>query len=92
MSSLPVLRSSTRPRNLQSLRLRSKRPKPSPISTGPAIWAPQGHLKRFLKGDVDIDVKVEVDVDIDRYLGWLKVASKSAQVLLNGIDAVMVLA
>ena len=34
---------------------------------------------------------VEVDVDIDRYLGCLKEALKSVQVLLNGIFVVMVL-
>ena len=48
-------------------------------------------LKGSLKGDKDIDVEVEVGVDIDWYFGCLKEASKSIQVLLNGIDAVMVL-
>ena len=34
---------------------------------------------------------VEVEVDLDRYLGCLKGVSKSVQVLLNDIEAVMVL-
>ena len=40
---------------------------------------------------MDIAVDVEVDVIIDRYLGCLEGASKSVQVPLNGIEAVMVL-
>ena len=47
-----------------------------------------------MKGDIDTDIDyidVEVDVDIDRYFGSLKGLSKSVQVLLNGIEAVMVL-
>ena len=38
-----------------------------------------------------MDVDVEVDVDLDRYFGSLKEASKSVQVLFNGIEAVLVL-
>ena len=38
-----------------------------------------------------MDIDVEVDVEIDSYIGSLKRVSKSVQVLLNGIDAVMVL-
>ena len=41
----------------------------------------------LLKGDMDINV--EVDVEIGRYFGCLKAGSKSVQVLLNGIEAVM---
>ena len=59
---------------------------------------PQGLLSWLLKGGIDnsplkgvIDVDVEVDVDIDRYFGCLNGASKSVQVLLYGIEAVMVL-
>ena len=38
--------------------------------------------------DMDVEVDVEVEVDMD---GFLKGASKSVQVLLNGMEAVMVL-
>ena len=38
-----------------------------------------------------MDVAVKVDVDIDSYFGCLKGLSKSVQVLLTGIKAVMVL-
>ena len=34
---------------------------------------------------------MDVDVRIDRYFGFLKGGSKSVQVLLNGIGAVVVL-
>ena len=36
-----------------------------------------------------MDVDVQVDVNIDRYCGCLQVVSKSVQVLLDGIEAVM---
>ena len=38
-----------------------------------------------------MDADVEVDVDIDRHFGCLKEVSKSVQVLLNGLEAVLVL-
>ena len=38
-----------------------------------------------------IRIDVEVDANIDSYFGCLKRASTSVQVLLNGIEAVMVL-
>ena len=41
--------------------------------------------------DVDVDVDVEADVDIASYLGCLKGVSKAVQVLLNGIETIMVL-
>ena len=38
-----------------------------------------------------MDIEVEADVDMDSYFGCLKGASKSVQVPLNGMEAVMVL-
>ena len=38
-----------------------------------------------------MDTEVEVDLDIDWHLGCLKGVSKSVQVQLNGIEAVIVL-
>ena len=35
---------------------------------------------------------IEVDADIDRYFGCLRGLLKSVQVLLNGVEAVVVLA
>ena len=58
----------------------------SEASSGPAIWAVKKDLKGSLKGDIDTNV----DVDIDRYLGCLTGVSKSVQVQLSGIAAVMV--
>ena len=46
---------------------------------------------RDLKGSFKGDIDVEVEVDIDTYFGSLKEVSKSMQVLLSGIEAVMVL-
>ena len=67
------------------------RKQPSPL-TGPAtLESPRFPSKGSFKGDIDIDTDVEVDVDIDSYLGCLREASKSVEVLLNGIQAVVVL-
>ena len=56
--------------------------------TGSALLAVEREVsKGSFKGDRDIDV--EVDVDIDTHFA---VASKSVQVLFNGIEAIMVLA
>ena len=53
----------------------------------------QGSFKGDIEKDIDVDVDVEVDVDagIDRYFGCLKGLSKPVQVLLNCLEAVMVL-
>ena len=56
-----------------------------------AILAAKRDPKGSFKGEIDMDIDVEVDVDIDRYFGSLKGVSKSVQVLLNGIEAVVVL-
>ena len=48
-------------------------------------------LRGTFKGDIDIDVDIEVDVQISLFF-CLKGASKSVQVLLNGIEAAMILA
>ena len=50
-------------------------------------WAARGSSK----GGIDVDVDVRVDVDIDSCFGCVKGISKSVQVLLNDIEAVMVL-
>ena len=39
--------------------------------------------------DIDIQIDIEVDVDMDKYFGCSKWISKSVQLLLNGIHAVM---
>ena len=39
-----------------------------------------------------MDIDVEVDVDVDSYFGCFRGASKSVQVLFNGMEAVMGLA
>ena len=44
-----------------------------------------------MEGGRDTDIDVEVDVDIDSHLGCVKRVSKSVQVLLNGIETVVVL-
>ena len=36
-----------------------------------------------------LDTDFEVDVDVDRYCGCFKWASKSVQILLNGIETVL---
>ena len=41
--------------------------------------------------DVDVDVDADVDVDMDSSVGCLTWVSKSAQVLSNGTEAVVVL-
>ena len=46
-----------------------------------------GYRWGSFKGHIDIDV--EVDVDIDCYFAVYRGFSKSVQVLLNGIEAVM---
>ena len=51
----------------------------------------KGHTGADTGIDVDVAVDVEVDVDIHRYFGCLKGVSKSVQLLLNGMEAVMVL-
>ena len=53
---------------------------------GRAILAAYRDLKGSFHGDID----VEVDVDIDGYFGCLRKVSKSLQVLLNCIEAVLV--
>ena len=41
--------------------------------------------------DIDMDIDVEIDVDIDSRFGCIKGLSKADQVLLYGIEAIMVL-
>ena len=48
-------------------------------------------LEGSFHGDMDRDMDVEVDADIDRYLGCFLEVSKLVQVLLNGIEAIMLL-
>ena len=50
----------------------------------------QGSFKGELDIDIDVDVGLDVDIDLGcRYFGYLKGVSKAVQVLLNGIEAVM---
>ena len=41
--------------------------------------------------DLDVDVDIEVHVDVDGHFGCVKGFSTSVQVLLYGIEAIMVL-
>ena len=50
---------------------------------GPDCVFSKGYREDSFKGDIDVDV--EVDVDIDCSFGPLKEASKSVQVLVNGM-------
>ena len=60
-------------------------------TAGSAILVVERDLKGSCKGDIDLDMDVEVDVDVERCFVCLKGFSKSVQVLLHGIDAVLVL-
>ena len=54
------------------------------------FWLSQGGIDRAPKGDIDIDVDAGVDEDIDSYLGHMKGGWRSVQVLLNGIETIVV--